>query len=96
MLRRRRPPKALRPALRSPSPPWGEGARRAGEGESASIPSGQSPARWQPMSPSPPWGEGAERAGEGESASIPLPKPRDMATHVPLAPVGGARRRVRG
>ncbi len=37
-VRRRLLTKAQRRAIRSPSPPWGEGARRAGEGEPPSVP----------------------------------------------------------
>ena len=54
----------------SPSPLWGEGARRAGEGET--LRPSHNP------SPSPLWGEGARRAGEGETlrpSHNPSPSP---------------------
>jgi amino acid adenylation domain-containing protein len=55
-----------RPGTQPPSPPRGEGARRAGEGPS--------------LIPSPPWGERARRAGEGADTVAPRIRIESLGT----------------
>src|SRR5262249_40439623 len=57
------------PALRPPSPQWGEGAQRAGEGAIHNGEGSQITTKHRPHPPSPQWGEGARRAGEGAIAN---------------------------